>query len=47
MPVPQNEEDVDGGKDAGKKKTKKEKKIELDNLKRELDMASSLQCAAL
>jgi len=36
--VPQNEEEMDGGKDAGKKKTKKEKKVDLDNLKRELEM---------
>jgi len=28
------------GKDAGKKKSKKEKKVDLDNLKRELEMVS-------
>jgi len=27
-------------KDGGKKKTKKEKKVDLDNLKRELEMVS-------
>jgi len=36
--VPQNEEEMDGK--GAKKKTKKEKKVDLDNLKRELEMVS-------
>jgi len=35
--VPQNDDEVDA---KGKKKTKKEKKVDLDNLKRELEMVS-------
>ena len=35
--VPQNEDDMDA---KGKKKGKKEKKVDLDNLKRELEMVS-------
>ena len=39
--VPQNDDEMDG-KGGGKKKTKKEKKVDLDNLKRELEMVHNL-----
>jgi len=40
--VPQNEDDMDNKAAGGKKKGKKEKKVDLDNLKRELEMVSDL-----